>query len=34
MERAIIGFRRDKEEHWVAELEYGHYQHVRKGHEL
>ena len=29
MQRRIIGFREDKERHWVAELECGHTQHVR-----
>lgn len=29
MERRILGFRRDDEGHWVAELECGHTQHVR-----
>jgi len=29
MERAITGFHRDEERHWVAELECGHDQHVR-----
>jgi hypothetical protein len=29
MRRAIIGFHRDEENHWVAELECGHNQHVR-----
>jgi len=29
MERAITGFHRDEEQHWVAELECGHDQHVR-----
>ncbi len=27
--RRIVGFRRDDEGHWVAELECGHTQHVR-----
>lgn len=27
--RKIVGFHRDKEGHWVAELECGHGQHVR-----
>ena len=27
--RRITGFRQDEEEHWVAELECGHGQHVR-----
>lgn len=29
MKRAILGFRQDEEEHWVAILECGHSQHVR-----
>ncbi len=29
MERAIIGYHRDQEGHWVAELDCGHDQHVR-----
>ena len=29
MEKSIIGFHRDDEQHWVAELECGHDQHVR-----
>lgn len=29
MERAIVGFHRDEEEHWVAELSCGHGRHVR-----
>jgi hypothetical protein len=29
MRRAIIGFHRDEEDQWVAELECGHGQHVR-----
>lgn len=29
MRRAIIGFHRDEENHWVAELDCGHDQHVR-----
>ena len=29
MKRRIVGFRQDAEEHWVAELECGHSQHVR-----
>lgn len=29
MEQPIIGYHKDKEEHWVAELECGHHQHVR-----
>jgi hypothetical protein len=29
MNRKIVGFHRDEEQHWVAELECGHNQHVR-----
>jgi len=29
MERRIVGFHQDHEQHWVAELECGHDQHVR-----
>lgn len=29
MDRRIVGFHQDEEEHWVAELECGHNQHVR-----
>jgi hypothetical protein len=29
MHRRIIGFHQDPEQHWVAELECGHGQHVR-----
>ncbi|HZW11584.1 MAG TPA: DUF3565 domain-containing protein [Noviherbaspirillum sp.] len=29
MEKRIVGFHRDEERHWVAELECGHNQHVR-----
>lgn len=29
MEQRIVGFHRDEEQHWVAELECGHNQHVR-----
>lgn len=29
LKRRITGFHRDDEEHWVAELECGHRQHVR-----
>jgi hypothetical protein len=29
MQRRIIGFHQDEEQHWVAELECGHNQHVR-----
>jgi hypothetical protein len=27
--RRIVGFHRDEEQHWVADLECGHTQHVR-----
>jgi hypothetical protein len=29
VERRITGFRLDPEQHWIAELECGHSQHVR-----
>ncbi len=29
MDRAIVGFHQDAEQHWVAELVCGHFQHVR-----
>ncbi len=29
MERRIVGYRQDDEQHWVAELECGHSQHIR-----
>ena len=29
MLKAITGYHKDEEEHWVAELECGHNQHVR-----
>ena len=29
MERSIAGYHLDAEEHWVAELDCGHFQHVR-----
>lgn len=29
MNRQIVGFHQDEEQHWVAELECGHNQHVR-----
>jgi hypothetical protein len=29
MQRRIVGFHLDEEQHWVAELECGHNQHVR-----
>lgn len=28
-EKCIVGFHQDSENHWVAELECGHFQHVR-----
>jgi hypothetical protein len=28
-ERRIVGYRQDEEQHWIAELECGHSQHVR-----
>ena len=28
-EKRIVGFHQDLENHWVAELECGHFQHVR-----
>jgi hypothetical protein len=28
-ERRIVGYHQDEEQHWVAELECGHTQHVR-----
>jgi hypothetical protein len=28
-ERRIVGYHQDQEQHWVAELECGHTQHVR-----
>jgi hypothetical protein len=28
MQKNIIGFHLDEEEHWVAELECGHFQHT------
>ena len=28
-EKRIVGFHQDIENHWVAELECGHFQHVR-----
>jgi len=27
--RRMVGFHQDEEQHWVAELECGHFQHVR-----
>jgi hypothetical protein len=29
MKQAIVGYHLDEEEHWVAELQCGHSQHVR-----
>ncbi|MCL1125907.1 DUF3565 domain-containing protein [Shewanella surugensis] len=29
MKQAITGYHQDNEKHWVAELECGHFQHVR-----
>jgi hypothetical protein len=29
MDRRIVGFHQDEHQHWVAELECGHNQHVR-----
>ncbi len=29
MKQAICGYHQDEEQHWVAELACGHYQHVR-----
>ena len=29
MQRRIVGFHQDDEQHWVADLECGHGQHVR-----
>lgn len=29
MQRRIVGFHQDAEQHWVADLECGHTQHVR-----
>jgi len=29
LDRAIVGFHQDEEQHWVAELACGHQQHVR-----
>jgi hypothetical protein len=29
VEQRIVGFRQDVEQHWIAELECGHAQHVR-----
>jgi hypothetical protein len=30
MDRKIVGFHQDSEGHWVADLECGHTQHVRR----
>jgi hypothetical protein len=29
MQQPIVGYHRDEEDHWVAELDCGHNQHVR-----
>ena len=29
MKQSIIGYHKDEEDHWVAELKCGHFQHVR-----
>ena len=29
MKQGIVGYHLDEEDHWVAELECGHFQHVR-----
>lgn len=29
MPRPIVGFHQDEEDHWVAEMACGHFQHVR-----
>ncbi|HEY2187790.1 MAG TPA: DUF3565 domain-containing protein [Caldimonas sp.] len=29
MDKRVVGFHQDEEQHWVAELECGHNQHVR-----
>jgi hypothetical protein len=29
MDQSIVGFHQDDEDHWVAELACGHFQHVR-----
>ncbi|MCE9685180.1 DUF3565 domain-containing protein [Shewanella sp. AS16] len=29
MQQAICGYHKDEEQHWVAELRCGHFQHVR-----
>jgi len=29
MERRIVGYQQDEEQHWMAELDCGHHQHLR-----
>lgn len=29
MKQSIVGYHKDEEDHWVAELDCGHFQHVR-----
>lgn len=29
MKQSIVGYKQDEENHWVAELSCGHFQHVR-----
>ena len=29
MQQPIVGYHKDEEDHWVAELDCGHFQHVR-----
>ena len=29
MQQPIVGYHQDEEQHWVAELDCGHFQHVR-----
>ena len=29
MEKRIVGYQQDEEQHWMAELECGHHQHLR-----
>lgn len=29
MKQAIVGYHKDEEDHWVAQLKCGHFQHVR-----
>lgn len=29
MKQSIVGYHQDEEDHWVAELDCGHFQHVR-----